>query len=266
MKNKFCFLLLLSVTLALPFNGFSQYVNVFGGIKLLDFKSSNIQLAYHDESPDPDYFYSNIDADGSMIYNIGASVDGFKHTKNIYYDLTLNLFLGNKYFGGDINASVGYPLYVTKKKTITVLPTVSVGYGLSDRSMGKLVNNTVYIQVNETRFKDFTDVDVSLSRSYVSLRPAVNFMFDLSKKLQIRLNAAYLFPIYTANNVKFSGKDNDDKAVSDTEDFDAPNLFFKVNGNETKESPIDIKGFEFRIGFAFNFGKNNKPEAQDINK
>jgi hypothetical protein len=237
---------------------FSQYVNIYGGIKPLNFKNTNVQLSYLDESPDPDYFVSDIDLSSSIIFNVGASIDGFKHKSEIYYDLAANLFVGNNIFGGDINISAGYPFYLNKKKSITLVPAFSAGYGLSNRSLGELVNNTVYIQVNETRFKDYTNVDVSLKRGYVALRPNINFFFDLNKKFQIRLNAAYLYSIYTVNQISFSGKDNDDKAISDSEDLDEQNVSFIVDGKSSKESPIDLKGLEFRIGFAFSIGKKGK--------
>lgn len=262
MKNKMFLFALLVLTLLFQTNVLSQYINIYGGVKFLNFKNSNIQLSYLDESPSPDYFYSNTYVKESMVYNLSVTADGFKHLNSIYYDLTLNLFAGEHFLAGDLNVSAGYPLYISKKKNITILPVFSAGYGLSGRSLGKLINHSIYIKVNNTRFMDYSDVDVSLSRSYVSLRPAMNILFDLSKKFQIRLNAAYLFSIYTNNLVRFSGKDNSGNNVSDSEGLDEQNVSFTVNGNQTKESPIDIKGIEFRIGFGFNIGKTPKSETK----
>lgn len=242
--------------LLISHQAFSQYANIHAGVKLLNFKSSNIQLAYLDESPAPDYFYSNVNAEASMLYNIGASADGFKHEKGIYYDIDLNLFFGKDYWGGDLGVGIGYPLYLTPKKKITLIPVISSGYGISSMKMGKLYNNTGYIQVNETIF-NVPYVDVSLSRSYIPIRPSLNVIFDLSKKFQLRLNAAYLYSVYTTNTVRFTSGE-----ISDSEDLDEPNLFFRVDGADTKKSPVDIKGLEFRIGFAFRIGKQENSETK----
>lgn len=253
---------LLVILLFLSADIFSQYVNIYGGVKPLNFKSTNVKLSYYDESPAPDYFYTDIDLSSSLIYNAGVSVDGFKHQNSIYYDLGANLFIGNKYFGGDVNVSIGYPLYITKKKTITFLPAFSAGYGLSDRDLGTLINTTGYIQVNETKFQNYTNVDVKLRRAYIGLRPGFNMLFDLSKKLQVRLNASYLYSIYTVNQVSFSGTNNSGEATSDSEDFDAPNVDFIVDGSSSKDSPVDIRGFEFRLGFAFSLGKKSSSDKK----
>ena len=236
----------------------SQYVTIFGGVKPLNIKSSSIQLAYLDESPNPDYFYSNTTVNSSLVYNLGASIDGFKHMKNIYYDLGANLFVGDQFFGLEASASIGYPLYLTKKRSMAIIPTFSSGYGSSERKMGTMINHTTYIQVNSTVFQNYTNVDVSLQKAYIPLRPSLNFLFDASKKIQVRISAAYLYCIYTVNQVKFSGTDNSGKAVSDGEDFNAPNITYTVNGQQSKDSPIDIKGFEFRLGVAINLSKEQK--------
>jgi|GEM_PF-1553925 len=238
----------------------SQYVTIFGGVKPLNVKSSNIQLTYLDESPAPDYFTSNTTVNSSLVYNLGASIDGFKHLKNIYYDLGANLFVGDQFFGLEVSASIGYPLYITKKRNIALIPTFSTGYGSSERKMGTMINHTTYIQVNSTKFQDFTNVNVNLQKSYIPLRPSLNFLFDASKKIQIRLIASYLYCVYTVNQVRFSGTDNSGKTASDGEDFDAPNITYTVNGAQSKDSPIEIKGFEFRLGVSINLSKKTKAQ------
>lgn len=233
----------------------AQYVNIFAGLKLPEYKNTNIEVAYLDESPDPDLFYTNTSLSKKPYYTAGASYDNFKHQKELYYNVIGNLNFG-ELFGIDIGLSAGYPVWMNAKKTLTVLPFVTGGFAYTNKPLGELKNNTVYIQVNSTRFADYTNVDVSLAKVDLFLKPTLNILWDINSKTQIRLTGAYLADFNMNQFISFTGKDNSGKSVSDKEDTDAKNLSYYINGQKSSSIPFNIRGLEFKLGVAINLGKD----------
>lgn len=232
-------------------------VTIHAGIKPIEYRGNNIQLYYRDESPDPDDFYTDIDLSGKMIYNLGANLNNYSKNTKLYYDLTVNGYVG-KYLGLELGASIGYPLFLSKSKKFSVLPSIMGGAGWYDKSLGTLVNNTVYIKVNDVRFKDYTNADLSLSGFYGFVRPTIALIFDLNNKLQLRLSGSYLLNFDVSPSVKFSGKDQDDKSVTASEDITASNLAFFIDNKRTNDSPFKLMGPEARIGISFKIGNKGK--------
>jgi len=122
----------------------AQYLNLFGGVKFPEFKNSNVQLAYRDESPAPDTFYSNKTLKNQMYYTIGVSYDNFSHEKKIYVNAIGNINFG-ELFGFDVGLSVGYPLYLNKSKSLSFVPCLTGGITYMSKGLGELINNTTYI-------------------------------------------------------------------------------------------------------------------------
>ncbi|MBX7047124.1 MAG: hypothetical protein K1X86_14940 [Ignavibacteria bacterium] len=232
----------------------AQYLNIFAGAKFPEFNTTNIQLAYVDESPDPDLFYANTSLKKEAYYTVGVSYDNYKHEKELYYNAIGNVQFG-EIFGFEIGASLGYPVFISKTKKISIVPTVSGGFSYASKRLGELINNTVYIQVNSTKFADNTNVKVGLVKTDLFLKPSLNILWDLSSKYQLRVTGSYETDFNLKQFIEFSGKDNSGKAVSDKEDTDARNLSYNINGSKSNSIPLNIKGFEVKLGFAINFGK-----------
>ncbi len=113
----------------------------------------------------------------------------------------------------------------------------------------------MYIQVNSTRFADYTNVNVSLVKTDLFVKPSLNILWDITKKFQIRFTGSYEQDMNLNQFIEFSGKDNSGKAVSDKEETNARNLSYNINGSPSSSIPLNIKGLEFKLGFAINFGK-----------
>jgi hypothetical protein len=231
----------------------AQYVNIFGSAKFPEYNNANIQLSYIDESPDPDLFYTNTSLNKKPYYGLGASYDNFKHEKELYYNVIGNLNFG-ELFGIDIGLSAGYPVWMNSKKNLTILPFVTGGVAYTNKPLGELKNNTVYIQVNSTKFADYTNVNVSLAKVDLFIKPTLNILWDINSKTQIRLTGAYLMDFNMNQFISFTGKDNSGKSISDKEDIDAKNLSYYINGQKSSSIPFNIKGLELKLGVAFNLG------------
>ena len=235
----------------------AQYLNLYGGVKSPDYKSSNIQLSYRDESPAPDVFNSNKNINNELFYSFGISYDNFSHDKEIYANIIGNLYVG-ELFGVNLGLTIGYPFYVNRKKNISFLPALTAGIAYTNKDMGQLVNTTGYIQVNNTKFATGQNVDVSLAKTDFILRPNLSILFDVSPKIQLRLIGNYLFDINIKQFIDFQGKDNGGKYVSDNEEANASNISYYVNGSISEEIPFSIRGFELDLGIAVNLGTNEK--------
>lgn len=233
----------------------AQYVNIFGSVKLPQYKNTSIEVAYLDESPAPDLFYTNTSLSKKPYYGLGGSYDNFKHEKELYYNVIGNVNFG-ELFGIDLGVSAGYPVWMNSKKNLTVLPFVTGGFAYTNKPLGELKNNTVYIQVNSTRFADYTNVNVSLAKVDLFLKPTLNILWDINPKTQIRFTGAYLVDFNINQFINFSGKDGSGKSISDKEDTDAKNLSYYINGQKSSSIPFNIRGLEFKLGVAFNLGKD----------
>ena len=241
---------------------FSQHSLAFhGGVKFLEYRGSNIQLYYRDESPDPDDFYSDVDVSSKMIYNIGANYNNYQKKSSVYYDATANFYFG-KFLGLEGGFSVGYPLFLTKNKKVSFLPSIMVGGGWYEKHLGTLINNTVYIEVNDVRFKDYTNVDLSLIGFYGLIRPTATLVFELDEQVQLRLSGSYMANLDFNPEVKFSGKDNNDNDVTAKEELNASNIAFYIDGNRTNDTPFKLMGFEARVGLSFYLDKPAKSKKK----
>jgi hypothetical protein len=225
----------------------AQRLTIFAGAKLPEFKKSNLELAYIDESPDPDVFYSNVQLKDDIYYSIGASYDNYGKISPLYYNVIGNAYFGDL-FGLDIGASGGYPLYLTKTKSMSVIPAVTAGISYLSKGMGTLVNNTVYIQVNDTRFGDHQNVDISLTKMGGFVKPNLSFVLDITEKYQLRVMGAYMFDFAFKESIDFSGKDNSGNPATASEDVNASNLSYSVDGKTSKDIPFNMNGFEVKLG------------------
>lgn len=255
MKN-ICAAIFLSLILT-NFSVSQNNLQIHGGVKFIDYKGSNIQFFYRDESPDPDDFYTNIDLKNKLLFNLGVNFNNYSKNTKLYYDLTVNGYLGN-FLGLEAGASIGYPIFLSKNKKFSFLPSFMAGGGWYDKPLGTLQNNTVYIQVNSTKFKDYTNVDLSLVGFYGFVRPSLSLLIGLNKKVNLVFTGSYLLNIDFNPSVKFSGKDQNDNSVSDSEEITASNVAFLTDGKSSNDSPFKLMGPEVRFGVNFLLGNQGK--------
>ena len=232
-------------------------LQIHGGIKFIDYKGSNIQLYYRDESPDPDEFYTNIDLENKLLFNLGVNFNNYSKNTKLYYDLTLNGYIGN-FLGIEAGASIGYPIFLSKNKKISFLPSIMGGGGWYDKPLGTLQNNTIYIQVNNTKFKDYSNVDLSLVGFYGFIRPSLSLLIGLNKKVNLVFTGSYLINFDINPSVKFTGNDDNNNKVSDSEEITASNIAFYTDGKSSNDSPFKLMGPEVRFGVNILLGNKGK--------
>ncbi len=248
-------LILFAAILLICENCFAQRnVTIYGGLKFIEYRGSNIWFYYHDESPAPDDFYTDIELSGKTIFNLGVNYNNYSKNRNMYWDAFVNLFFG-KYFGLDGGGSVGYPFFITKNKSISFLPSLSGGVGYYNKSLGTLKNNTTWIQVNDIRFQNYSDVDISMTGWYAFLRPNFAFAIDINSRMQIILSGSYSLIWDFKPKVSFSGPDQNGKKETATENLDENNLAFYIDDKRTNDSPFKLMGPEVRIGINFGVGQ-----------
>lgn len=153
-------------------------------------------------------------------------------------------------------------MFMDASKKFAILPAITGGYAYTLKDLGQLINNTVYIQVNSTRFADYSNVNISLAKSNLYVKPGLNIFWDLNSKTQLRLTGSYLFDYDLSKNIRFSGKDNSGKSISETKDTDSKNLSYYVNGSKSSSIPFNIRGFEAVFGVAVNLGKDKSNSAK----
>jgi hypothetical protein len=229
-------------------------VTVYGGLKFIEYRGSNIWFWYRDESPAPDNFFTDIELSGKTVFNLGFNYNNYSKTQNMYWDAFVNLFLG-KYFGIDGGGSIGYPFFITGEKNISFLPSISGGVGYYNKSLGTLENHTTWIQVNDTRFQNFANVDLSMVGWYAFIRPNLAFVIDVSPNAQIILSGSYSINIDLKPEVSFTGPDQNGTNVTANEDLDANNLAFYIDNKRTNDSPFKLMGPEVRLGVNFGIGR-----------
>jgi len=256
MKQKHIFIFVVVLGIFFPHVSKAQYLSLFGGIKNPTYANSSIRTGYIDESPNPDVIFAQTTIFKKTNYVVGISYDNFTHEKEIYLNAIVQVSLG-EFYSFDMGATVGYPLQVPSIKGVTFLPGITGGFAISWKGIGTLVNNTQYIQVNNTRFGDGQNVDISIDKIDGYVKPSLSILFDVSKRIQFRVSGAYLKDFKIRESIGFSGKDNNGKYISDSEEMNAPNLSFTVNGASNSALPFNVKGFEFTFGVAMTFAKEN---------
>lgn len=230
----------------------AQWLSFYGGTKLPQFGNSRVELTYIDESPAPESIQSTTEIKNTPYYFVGASYDHYNKKDIWYYELIANAYFG-ELTGFDAGFTGGYPIYLNDSASIGIIPALTAGMSFMEKPMGTLINRSTYIQVNETRFGNGQNVDVSLSRFGFFVKPSLALTYNITRNYQLRLIGAYMVDLSIDESIGFSGKDNSGKVVSDSEPIDAPNLSYTVNGKNSDTVPFDLNGLEVKLGIAIQF-------------
>jgi hypothetical protein len=222
-------------------------VTISGGVKMIGAEASTMQLWYVDESPSRDNIYKD-------IYPIGKIAGNFsvRWTDNDS-GRPFRLFLeGQGYIGGIWGAafSGGYIYHGSSEGSIRIQPEISAVLGYCSKGLGMIENNDVYIQVNNTKFQDYTDVSVALRNAYIGIRPGLSFVFKAGVEREIGIGVNYQLS-YKAGFLSFSGADNNGAQANETEYLTAKNVGFYVNGYKSGNNPYNPDGLEFKVFYSF---------------
>lgn len=222
-------------------------ISISGGVKLIGAEARTTTLWYVDESPSRDNIYKDIDPIGK--YAVNLSVRWTDDTP----DKPFRLFLeGQGYVGGIMGLAFngGYVYSGTSKGKVRIQPEIGAVLGYCSKGIGEIENNDLYIQVNNTKFQDNTNVSVSLRNAYIGLKPGISFVFPAGVEREIGLGVNYQLS-YKAGFLSFRGVDNNDAQATETEDLSAKNVGFYVDGNRTDNNPYNPDGLEFKVFYSF---------------
>tara|TARA_B100001093_G_scaffold515140_1_gene590816 strand:+ start:4276 stop:5052 length:777 start_codon:yes stop_codon:yes gene_type:complete len=255
----------LLLLLFIPSFIFSQEPNVITtfefGSKPLKINELDVTLSYIDESPSPDYFATDFTLEPSSSVNyfsIGFMQDNFK--EKFLMGLKADLFF-KQMFGFNLDLSGGY--LINANDNFKFGPKVDVTlFGIANKNIGELQNNTGYIQVNDTKFYD-NEVKVSFQNVWFGLKPSFFAMFSPTKAFNVFANVGYSLNASLVN-IGFSGEGfNENENTSATENLDADNLTFTINHplgleDPKKEAKFGFNGVNISFGIGINFNQLKK--------
>lgn len=222
-------------------------LTIGAGVKLIKPDSRNMTLWYVDESPSRDNIYTDFKQSGNIAIQLNLRLQDNNVNKkgHVFFD-------GQLYFGALNGGTLGLGIFYANydKRKFRIVPELSGMMGYCSKKIGVMENNDIYIQVNKTKFKDYTNVDVSLANFYIGLKPGINLTFPVGVKSEFGVGVNYQLSA-KSGSVNFSGVDNSGTAVSDSEGLKESNVGFYVAGIKTDIIPFNPNGFELKIFYGF---------------
>lgn len=222
-------------------------ISISGGVKLIGAEKRTTTLWYVDESPSRDNIYKDISQIGNIAVNINI------RWTNTTPDKAFRPFFEGQGYLGSINglaANGGYVYSGTNQGKVRIQPEMSVVLGYCSKGIGVIENNDVYIQVNETRFQDYTNVYASLRNAYIGIKPGLSFIFKTGANKEIGLGVNYQLS-YKVGFISFSGTGQNGSRVAEIEYLTANNVGFYVDGSRTDKNPYNPDGLEFKVFYNF---------------
>lgn len=230
------------------------WISVGGGPRALETTPGSIETYYVDDSPSRDEFYSTVDIKDDynrvgLNFELGfAQKIGLSHT--FFVDAALGKSLST--FGG---YSLGWELPVRMGRSdLVVRPGFNLMYGNTGFRLGRIQNESAFIQVgNKVFYDDYLNIRLSEYLFVYGPRLDLNFLFP--KRHGITLSVAYDFSTMGSSKPKlrFSAPTAEDRpenaptsaAVKLTDN----NLNINYNGRDIVKLPYDYGGLRITLGF-----------------
>ena len=222
-------------------------ISISGGLKLINSEPVTTTLWYVDESPSRDNIYTTVQPIGNQALNLSL------RWQDDTPEIPLRLFMELQGYVGDINGLAfngGFLYSGSKQGKVRIQPELSVVLGYCSKGIGEMQNNDVYIQVNETRFKDYDNVSVALRNAYLGVKPGLSIVFNTGPSSEFGIGINYQVSI-KASFVSFSGIGQDGNSVSDYEFLSEDNVGFFVDNVKTDINPYNPDGLEFKVFYSF---------------
>lgn len=221
--------------------------SVSGGVKLINSEPHEMTLWYIDESPSHDNIYTTFSPIGNISVNLGI------RWQDNLSEKAFRLFVEGQGYVGSVSGLAliaGYSYCPLVSGKVKFQPELSAVLGYCSKGIGAIDNNDVYIQVNQTKFQDYTNVYVSLRNAYIGIKPGVSLTFDIGNEKAIGLGVNYQLS-YKAGFVNFRGTGEDGNPATDSESLTARNVGFYVDGTRTSDNPYNPDGLEFKLFYCF---------------
>jgi hypothetical protein len=246
MKNK-----ILLVTIFLGFSLLlhaQRTISISGGVKLIKADQRTSSLWFVDDSPSRDNLSINVKQEGNIAYQINLRFQDNNQDKKFHF------FLEGQGYYGSINGlalNSGYFYKGNAQSKVRIQPEISGILGYSSKSLGVIENNDVYIQVNETKFQDYTNVNASLRNVYFGIKPGISFVFKTGATTEIGFGVNYQLSAKFGWEIAFSGTDGNGNPASDSKKLTDNNVGFYVDGVKTDKIPYRPDGLEFKVFYSF---------------
>ena len=210
------------------------------GVRPLKYGDLDIEFEYIDESPSHDHIYEYYQLDKrSSAFSLNAGFEYFDHS-NWFYHLEGELYFGEVRGGG---ADFGMGYHFDTGKGFEIRPSLGLGMNYTRVELGDIYQNSVYIQVNDTKFYS-RSVGIRVSSPSLSLRPQVAFVLPVLDNYEVRLGMGYHINLARfSSDLQFSGEDENRKSISDSKPLKAANAYLGVNGRRTTTSFASPQGF-----------------------
>lgn len=239
--------LLLLAAFALTLTIQAQDHSISGGIKLIKPNTSTMTFWYVDESPSHDNIYTDFTQKGSIAIQLNYRIQQSESISPILW------FIEGQGYLGAVNGlalNIGAIYKKDDSKSTWIQPELAGVIGYSGKSIGTIQNNDVYIQVNNTKFQDYTNVNASLRNIYFGLKPGLSLMHTTNGGKLLGIGISYQIS-YKIGNVFFRGLDDGGNSISEREKLSDPNVGFYVDGTETDRIPFNPDGLEFKVIFGW---------------
>lgn len=162
------------------------------GVKQMKIEKKSIDFWYVDESPSRDNISKHIELKGSYSIDLGFRFTGRKAR-------ILNwAFEGHGYFGSLGGLDLGLGTIFTSKnkdKSFRFEPELMLIGGYCQKGIGEIQNNDIYIQVNDIKFKDHTNVSVKLQNYYFGFKPGLSMSFKLKNGRHLGIRGSYQYSL-----------------------------------------------------------------------
>jgi hypothetical protein len=223
-------------------------ISLNAGVKFVEMENKSIDFWYVDESPSMDNISKHLELSGDKSYCIGIRLTEFRNNKLFGW-----LGGGQFYFGALTGIDFEGGMILLGKNPVRkfkIMPEINLVAGNCWKGIGEIQNNDIYIQVNDTKFEDHTNVNVKLSNSYFGIKPGINMSFLLSTQRYLGFRASYQLSV-KSHAVDFKGTDGNGDPASDSESLKEKNIGFYVDGISSSKMPFNPDGLEIKITYGF---------------
>jgi hypothetical protein len=218
-----------------------------GGVKLMKADTREVTLWYIDESPSMDNLYKTVEQTGNMAINFNLRLQDNSTNSTFHFFIE-----GQGYIGSMNGMALNTGLFYRSdgSASVKLQPEMSLILGYSSKSIGEIENNDVYIQVNDTKFQDYTNVNVALRNFYYGIKPGLSFTITTANDNEFGIGINYQLSL-KSGKISFTGKGDDGNSAADSEKLSESNVGFYVDNKESDEIPYNADGLEIKIFYSW---------------
>ncbi|WP_081652261.1 OmpA family protein [Cyclobacterium qasimii] len=234
----------------------NDYAGFYLGIgsRSTNLEESLMWLNYVDESPSMDSFLGEKtikEQEYGISFDFGIQTGNFN---GYHYEIGGSGITGTVNFLA-FHTAYGHNFSLGASNKIIFRPVLGIEFGRAKAPLGDIINNDVYIRVNDSDFYS-EDVSIKVISNQGTVKPRFDFVFPFQKAegySMLTITGGYSYNIYSNNPmIKFSGTDENNESISAKENLDESNIDFRLNEiRSTDKLPFDLNG-PF-IGLAFQF-------------